>query len=361
MYCFRFSYCQQLKKEIMNFKKITIGILALVLIAFIAYNLINKQEKQVLDVYNWAYYMEESLLKDFEEANNCIINYKEFPTNEDLLSDLENNSTAWDVVFPSDYMVEIMVSKGLLAKLSKDKLHNLSNMNDGFMNQTFDKENNYSLPYIWGCSGIGYNTNNINNVNSYSVLWDKANSGKIGILDDIRFSIAIPLMWKGYSINTTNQNELSLADSLLVAQKPLVKAYNSDSYVDLLKSGEVDLMYGYSGDIIQAVPEFSNLAFTIPKEGGVLYIDNMCIPKKSDNPDLAHKFINYLMEAEVAATIINNKWFAMPNKAAEALVKPAIKNNKGVYPPQEVLDKCQMIQDIGDDVKLYEDIWKRLK
>jgi len=345
----------------MNLKKISLSVLVLGLLAFIIFKLFNKEEKQILDVFNWAYYMEESLLKDFEEANNCIINYKEFPTNEDLLSDLENNSTAWDVVFPSDYMVEMMVSKGLLTELSKEKLSNLSNMNDAFMNQTFDKGNNYSLPYIWGCTGIGYNTNNISEASSYSVLWDKANSGKIGLLDDIRFSIAVPLLWKGYSINTTNRLELSIADSLLVAQKPLVKAYNSDNYVDLLKSGEVDLMYGYSGDIIQAVPEFSNLAFTIPQEGGVLYIDNMCIPKKSDNVELAHKFINFLMEAEVAATIINNKWFAMPNKAAEALVKPEIKNNKGVYPPQDVLDRCQMIQDLDDDVKLYEDIWKRLK
>jgi spermidine/putrescine-binding protein len=347
------------KTFVILFFVIGIAILILYLVKLNFQNRPLSQER--LDVYNWPYYIDEGILVRFEKEYNCIINYKEFPTNEDLLNDLEFTTTRWDVIFPTDYMVEIMSRKGLLSEIDKSLLSNLGNIDPNFLNKDFDRNNVYSLPFIWGVTGIGYDKNKIDTVTTYEILWNETYRNRIGLLDDMRFTIAMPLLMLGEDINTTNLSILSRVEDLLRTQKRLVKAYNSDNYVDLLISGEVDLFYGYSGDIIQSIPDNPNLAFAIPKEGGVLYIDNMCIPEKSDNKDLAHKFIDFLLEPEIAAYIINTKWFALPNKAAEPKVKDEIRNHEGVYPPDDILEKCQMLKDLGAEIKLHEELWKRVK
>jgi len=341
--------------------KVIIAVFAVLLAAFVTYKFVTNKQVERLDVYNWPYYLDRDILAKFEKEHNCKVNYKEFPTNEDLLNDIENTSTKWDVIFPTDYMVEIMISRGLLSEIDKSKLTNFENLDDNFLYKSYDIENKYSLPFGWACTGIGYNKSQVKDADSYKIFWDEQYKNRIGLLDDIRFTIAMPLLMRGYSINTTNKEELSDIESLLLKQKPLVKAYNSDNYIDLLKSGEVHLVYGYGTDIIQASRIDPNLSFVIPKEGGVLYIDNMCIPKKSDNKELAHKFIDFLLNAENAANIINEKWFVVPNKAAKSLVNKEILNNEGVFPPDSVLLKCQMLHDLGDEIRLYENIWKRLK
>lgn len=323
---------------------------------------VGPDEARRLDVYNWPYYITPTVLQDFEKECNCKVNYKEFPSNEALLTALEGKTGDWDLVFPTGYMVEILARKGLLKELDKSKLSNLKNLDPGFLKQPFDSQNKYSLPYIWGSTGIGYNKKFVNPAPvDYDVLWNSKYKDKIGLLDDIRFTIAAPLIWKSHSINTTDPSQLREAERLLLEQKQFVKAYNSENYVDLLKSEEVWLFYGYSGDIIQAIPDNPSLDFVIPKSGAAIYIDNMVIPSTSNEDDLAHKFMDYLMRPDVSAAIINSKWFAMPNKAAEPLVRKEIRENPGVYPPAEILQKCESIRDLGDNVKLYEDIWRKVK
>ncbi len=177
----------------------------------------------------------------------------------------------------------------------------------------------------------------------------------------MRFTISAPLIWKGYSINTIKKNELDIAKRLLIDQKKFVKAYNSENYVDLLKSGEVWIFYGYSGDIIQSIPENTNLNFIIPESGAVIYIDNVCVPVTCNEYELAHKFINYLLNPEVAAKIINATWFALPNIKARKMVKDEIRNHPGVYPSKDIIDKCESLEDIGQNISLYENIWRKLK
>ncbi len=324
-----------------------------------------------LDVYNWPYYITEEMgiIKQFEKEFNCIVNYKEFPSNEVLLTQIKNNSGDWDVIFPSDYMVEIMRKEksilkesSLLKPLNHQKLTNLKNIDNNFLNQDFDPNNKFSIPFSWGVTGIGFNKSKVDTIpTSYSILWENGFKNKIGLLDDVRFTVALPLLLKGFSINTTNLSEVKQAEKLLLDQKSLVKTYNSENYVDFLKNEEVYLFYGYSGDIIQAMRDYKNLDFVIPKEGGVLYLDNVCIPWTSNEDILAHDFINFLLRPDIAAIIINSQWFAVPNIPAKALVIPEIKSNQSVYPTDSILARCQSIKDVGDFTKEYESVWRTVK
>lgn len=346
----------------MKTSKLIVLLALLMIVGGIAF-FIYKQGHQnaQIDVFNWPYYLDQKIIYKFEKQYKCKVNYKEFPTNEDLLNDIENSTTKWDVIFPSDYMVEIMINKNLLSKINKDKLSGYTNLNNSFLHKNYDKDNDYSIPFSWGVTGIGFNKNKIAPPDTYNVLFDEKNKNKISILDDVRFTLGMALLRKGYSINTKDTKLLEEILNDLLNQKKLVKAYNSENYVDLLKSGEVDLLYGYSGDIIQSIPNNPELDFVIPKEGGVLYIDNMCIPNKSDSKDLALKFIDFMLDKENAAYIINRNWFGMPNKAAEPYVRTEIRNNKSVYPDDSIIAKCQMIMDLGEDLNKYEDIWKNVK
>lgn len=315
-----------------------------------------------LDVYNWPYYISTSALLAFEAQYHCKVNYKEFPSNEELLTAIENRTGAWDVVFPSDYMVEIMTRKHLLRTMDRSLVPNYPNIDARFLNREFDPENRYSLPYIWGATGIGFNKVQVSpSPIDYDVLWNAKYKNRIGLLDDVRFGLAAPLMWMGESPNTTDPVVLARAESLLVAQKPLVKAYSSENYVDLLKSGEVWLFYGYSGDIVQAIPDFPELDFIIPASGSAVYIDNMVIPVTCDQLTLAHAFVNYLLDPSVAAAIMDSTWFAMPNKAAVDLVRPEIRRSTAVFPPADVLEKCQGVRDLGMFSVQYEELWQRVK
>lgn len=321
-----------------------------------------QEEEPQLDVYNWPYYISDSVLSDFEEEYDCRINYREFATNEDLYAAIKSDAGDWDVIFPSDYMVEIMASESLISEIDKSKISNISNIEPDFLGLQFDPENRYSLPYIWGTTGIGYNSDKLSEKpDDYDVLWEDEYRGRIGLLDDMRFVIAIPLLWRGYSINTTSEEELQEAEELLVEQKDLVKVYNSENYVELLTSGQVDMFYGYSGDIIQAIPQNDHISFFIPESGGVLYVDNMCIPASADEKGLAHAFIDYLLRPDVAARIINERWFAMPNKKARPLVNENIRSNPGVYPPPEILSKLQQLEDLGEERAKYEKVWQSVK
>lgn len=318
-------------------------------------------EARVLDVYNWPYYMVPDLLSEFESACRCKVNYREFGTNEDLYAAMKNRTGQWDVVFPSDYMVARMAKEGMLRPLDKQRLPGIQNLDTAFLNPHYDRGNQYSLPYIWGATGIGYLRSKVQNVQDYDTLWSPALRNRIGMLDDVRFSIGAALKRLGYSANTVDDQELAQAHKALLEQKSLVRAYNSENYVDLLTTGEVWAFYGYSGDFIQAMPKQPDLAFRIPASGGILYVDNMAIPVSTDAPELAHEFIDFLLKPHVAARIINERWFAMPNRAAEGLVRREVRTNEGVYPPRDVINKCEQLRDLGPAISKYESIWQRVK
>jgi len=314
-----------------------------------------------LYVYNWSYYISESAVPNFEKEFGVKVVYDNYSSNEELHAKLQAGATGYDLIFPSDYMVGMMSEQGLLEEFALTNIPNFKNIAEKFKNLPFDPGNKYSIPYLWGTTGIGVNTEKVEEeVDSWNILWNEKYKDRISMLDDMRGLANAALKILGYSINTTDPKQIEEAKQMLIKQKPLVKVYTSD-IVDLLISGDVWLAQGYSGDVFQVTKENEAIKYVIPKEGSDIWVDNMCIPKGAKNKYTAEVFVNYLLRPEVSAEISNFTWYANPNEASHQFIKPEILNNPSIYPPQEVLDKCEFQKDAEDATKYYEQLFNEVK
>lgn len=315
-----------------------------------------------LYVYNWANYVSDTTIPNFEREFGVKIVYDNFSNNEELLAKLQTGASGYDVIFPSDYMVGIMREQNLLEELNMENIPDSKNISQRFKNPPFDPESKFSIPYLWGTTGIGYNAQKVTDkVDSWQILWDEKYSGRISMLDDMRGVANAALKLLGYSINATDPGQIEEAEKLLIKQKPLVRAYTSDTYIDFLVSGDIWLSQGYSGDVFQALKENKTLKYVIPKEGSDMWVDNMCIPRGAKNKYTAEVFINYLLRPDISADISNFTWYANPNEASYKLIKPEIMNDLSIYPPKEILDKCEFQKDVGEVTKLYERLFNKVK
>ena len=315
-----------------------------------------------LYVYNWSYYVAEDTIPNFEKEFGVKVVYDNYSSNEELLAKLQAGGTGYDLIFPSDYMVGIMGSEGLLEELNLSNIPNFENIEKRFIKLPFDPENKYSVPYLWGTTGIGFSAEKVDEkVDTWNILWNEKYKGRISMLDDVRGLANPALKLLGCGINTTNPKEIEAAKQQLIKQKPLVKFYSSDTYIDFLKSGDIWLCQGYSGDVFQVMKENKSVKYAIPKEGSDLWIDNMCIPRGGKSKYTAEVFINYLLRPEVAAGISNFTWYANPNEASHKFIKPEIMKNPAIYPPKEILDKCEFQKDVGEATELYEQLYNEVK
>lgn len=315
-----------------------------------------------LNVYNWSYYVAESTIPDFEKEFGVKVNYDNFSSNDELLAKLQTGVSGYDVIFPADYMVKIMAAQGLLHELRKENIPNLKNLDERFKNPPYDPEGRYSVAYQWGTTGIGYNVSKVRNpVTGWEVFWEPEYKGRMTMLDEIRSGLVPALKFLGYSVNTTSPAELQQAKELMFKNKPLLKAYTSSTYQDLLKSGDAWIVVGFSGDIYQVAKDHSEIRYVIPSQGSDMWVDNMCIPATAPNKYTAEVFINYMLRAEVSAAISNYTHYASPNAAARQFMKPEILNDPNIYPPKEVMDKLEFLQDLGEATRLWDRTWSEIK
>jgi len=329
-----------------------------------------KSNEQVLakelHVYNWSEYIDPQIYADFETEFGVKVIEDTFASNEDLLAKLQAGATGYDVIVPSDYMVEIMINLELLSPLNYDNIPNFKNIAAKFKNPPYDADNKYSVPYQWGTTGIGYDMNVFAEPpDSWGYLFDPAMAsqyaGKISMLNDSREALGAALKYLGYSLNSTDAAQLEEAKQLLLQQKPWIKAYDSEAFEDLLATGEIAVSHGYSGDFFMAAVEAEQIGYAIPKEGATIWADNLCIPKTANSQYTAEVFINYLLRPEVSAMISNFTWYASPNDAANQFISAEILEDPAIYPPQEVMDKLEFIRDVGDATTLYDRIWTEIK
>jgi spermidine/putrescine transport system substrate-binding protein len=318
--------------------------------------------------YNWGDYIDPDVLTTFEEECGVKVIYDTFSSNEDLLAKLQGGASGYDLIVPSDYMVAIMVQLGLLKELDPANIPNLANINGEFLDQPFDPGNKYSVPYLWGVAGIGYDADKVTTPPaSLADLFDPAKAeqyaGKISLLNDSRETIGAALKYLGYSVNSTDPAQLEEAKQVLLAIKPYVLTFDSDTFADLVVSGETVMGHGWNGNFAVAISENPdrNLGFVIPKEGLTLYIDNLAIPASAPNPYTAEVLINFLHDPEIAAKITTAVMYPTPNDAALEFVPDEIKNNVGIYPPREALGNAEYITDVGEATQLYERIWTEIK
>ncbi|MFN2105095.1 MAG: PotD/PotF family extracellular solute-binding protein [Candidatus Promineifilaceae bacterium] len=336
------------------------------------------QLAEQLAVYNWSEYIDEDILDAYEEEYGVEIIYDTFSSNEDLLAKLQAGATGYDVIFPSDYMVSQMIELGLLAEIDAESLPNFANIGAEFKDAPFDPGNAHCVPYQWGTTGIayraGYEFFEENEPTSWAYLFDPAlleqyAGDGINVLNDQRELIAAALFYLGYSPNSTDRAQLEEARDVILAAKPFYKTFNSEDYDDaLLVADEVVLSQAWSGDAFAAYDatydeetEDGNWYYAIPEEGAVKWLDNICIPAASQRIDTALHFMNYLMDAENAAAVTNFTFYASPNEAAKEFIDPDILEDPGVYPSDDVLAKLQWLEEVGDAVFDYDEMWTAIK
>jgi spermidine/putrescine transport system substrate-binding protein len=320
-----------------------------------------------LQFFTWTEYIDPEIYTMFQEETGITVVESNFASNEEMLAKLQGGATGYDLIVPSDYTVGIMIEEGMLSPLDHDAVPNLVNLADRFKNVPYDPGNQYCAPYQWGTTGLGYNTAEMEEPQSWSVLFhpDPAapSYGRTTMLDDPREGFSAALAYLGYDINTTDDAQLEEAKQLLIEAKPGVSGYDSDQFDDLLASGESVMAHGWNGDILVAQEENEDIGYTIPQEGGVVWIDNVCIPNTvtPERKLAAEMFIDYLLRPDIGAMLSEYNYYASPNASSEALFEEDFLNDPAVYPPAAVLEKLQYIKPLGDYESIYQRMWDEVK
>lgn len=332
-------------------------------------------ESNELFVYNWGEYIDEDVISQFEEETGIKVVYDLFETNEEMYPVIEAGAVNYDVVCPSDYMIQKMRENDLLAELNFDNIPNADQIDPAYMemSRTFDPENKYSVPYCWGTVGILYNTKRLEELGvepptSWEDLWDERLSGEILMQDSVRDAFMVALKKDGYSMNSTSEEELELAKQDLIDQKPLVQAYVIDQVRDKMIGGEAAVGVIYSGEMLYIQEEVENLGldynleYVLPEEGTNLWLDSWVIPKNARNKENAEKWIDFLCRPEIAKANFEYITYPTPNKGALELLDEDVRNNKSVFPDMDSLTNSEVYMYLGDDVDaIYNNLWKEVK
>ena len=328
-----------------------------------------------LYVYNWGEYIDEDVISQFEEETGITVVYDLFETNEEMYPVIEAGAVNYDVVCPSDYMIQKMRENDLLAELNFDNIPNIDQIDPAYMemSQAFDPENKYSVPYCWGTVGILYNTKLLDELGvpaptKWADLWDERLSGEILMQDSVRDAFMVALKKDGYSMNSESKDELEQAKQELIDQKPLVQAYVIDQVRDKMIGGEAAVGVIYSGEMLYIQDEAVSLGldydleYVIPEEGTNLWLDSWVIPKNAKNKENAEKWIDFMCRAEIAKANFEYITYPTPNKGAFELLDEDMQNNKAVFPDIDSLKDSEVYQYLGDDTDaIYNELWKEVK
>lgn len=318
-------------------------------------------------VFNWGEYIDEDTIRMFEEETGIQVIYEEYDTNETMYPKIEAGASNYDVVCPSDYMIQKMIDNDLLAELNWDNLPNAqANIGAQYYEQStaFDPGNKYAVPYCWGTVGILYNTTMVDEpVTSWSILWDEKYTDNILMQDSVRDLFMVALKELGYSMNSTDEAELQAAKELLIKQKPLVQAYVIDQVRDKMIGDEAALGVIYSGEAIYTQRENSNLAYAIPEEGTNVWIDSWCIPKNAENKENAEKFIDFMCRPEIALMNFEFITYSTPNIAARELIEDEdIKYSEIAFPDLSQYSNLETFSYLGEEADTrYNELWKEIK
>ncbi len=325
--------------------------------------------KETLYIFNWSDYIDPALIGEFEAAHNCRIKYSTFDSNENMLTKVKSTTQSFDLVFPSGDHVSILNELGLLEELDFDKLPNYQNLDKSLLvkAQSFDPENKYAIPYAWGLTGLMYNKEyvpyEIVASGGWNILADSFFDGKnkITMLDDAREVIGAALIYSGYSLNDTSEEAMAKAAEVLKVWDRNITQFDSDSYKNEVPDGTTWLAQAYNGDALQQMEDNDKLGFILPKEGAAMWMDNVVILKSSTSKDLAYKFIDFMLEAEIAKRNAEYTQYATPNKAALQLLGADFMENPLINPDAAYLDKCYTIEYLGEEVRRMDEIYEMIK
>ena len=321
-------------------------------------------DSNTLYLYNWGDYIDPDLIDKFEEESGYKVVMETYDSNEAMITKIKQKSTNFDICIPSEYAVEMMRDQGLLEKLDHKKIVGLDNIDERFLDVAYDPGNEYSIPYLWGTFGIVYNTKKYDesDFESWKNLWDKKFEGEILSFDGARETLGIGLLANNLSLNTTDPKKLVEVRDELIGFMGNVKAILADEIRMYMALEEANVGITFSGDASSAIESNENLSYAIPKEGSNIWFDTMVIPKTSKNQKAAYAFINFMLEPENAAQNADYIWYATPNKKALDLIDPEARNDKTLYPDDDVIDKLEVFKALDkESTILYNDLFLDLK
>lgn len=353
-----------MKKLIRAF--IAIFIVSFLLILFV--NQLNRSEGysggNTITVYNWGDYIDPELLDRFEEETGIKVIYETFDSNEAMMTKIQQGGTSYDVAVPSEYAIEKMKEDGQLLKIDHSKIPNLKNIDERFLDLPFDPGNEYSVPYFWGTVGIVYNPKLLDGVtfNSWNDLWNEKLRNEILLVDGAREVIGFGLNSLNYSLNETDKTKLIEAKEKLERLQPNIKAIVGDEIKMLMVNEEASVAVVWSGDAADMMWENEALDYVVPIEGSNLWFDNMVIPKTAKNVEGAHQFINFMLDAEVAAQNTDYVGYSTPNKEAMKLLPEETIADERFYPSPELTERLEVYENLGQKMlAYYNDLYLEFK
>jgi putrescine transport system substrate-binding protein len=315
---------------------------------------------RVVNVYNWSDYVDPAMLEKFTAETGIQIRYDVFDSNEVLEAKLLTGKSGYDVVVPSAYFLERQIKAGVFRPLDRSKLPDLSNIDPEIARlvAAHDPGNEHSVVYMWGTTGIGYDAGKVAAimaeapVDSWSFVFEPKVISRfkdcgVSVLDDPTDMVATMLLWLGKDPNSESETDLKLAEEKLLAIRPYIRTIHSSQYIDDLANGEVCIVVGYSGDVLQAARRASEvdmtreIAYSIPREGALMWFDTLAIPADAPHPDEAHAFIDFLLRADVAAANANFVYYASANAAAMPLLQAKLRDDPSIYPQSDVKSRLR--------------------
>jgi len=321
-------------------------------------------QKNQLNLFIWSEYIDPEIISDFEKEYDCKVIVDLYEDNESALAKLQGGGVSqYDIVVPSDFIIPNLIGLNLLAPLDHSKIPNLANLDEKFVNPSYDPGNKFSAAYQWGTVGIFARKGEKPNERTWGLLFDESKSiGPFLMMDSIREMIGSALRYKGFSVNSRNTEELIQArDVLLNAKKRSMGFEGGVGGKNKVLSKTVSAAVVYNGDAVRGMSEDAETEYFVPEEGGVIWCDNMCIPAQAPHRDMSEKFINFILDAKVGARLSNFNQYASPNKASREFITPDDLNNTAIYPAAEMMGKLEFIVDVGDASQLYDEIWTQIK
>lgn len=341
-------------------KRIFIFFLFLLLMSTLSF-----AEKKIVNIYGWSSEIPDFIVRQFEQETGIKVNFSTYENNEIMYAKLRaTKHPGYDVIIPSSYFVDRMRRQNMLEKLDKSKMPNWKNLNPDFLNPGYDPKAQYSVPFLWGITGIFFNDGYYaeNSIKKWADLWDARFQDKLMLLDDTREAFSMALLTLGYSPNDNNPDHIKAAFLKLKELMKNVKMFSSDMVVSIIIDEDATVGMAWNGDVFKASQENPHIKFVFPEEGFVIWVDNFAIPKNAPHKDTAYVFINFLLRPDIGKAIALYTHFPTTNLSALKLLPPDIRNNPVVYPSKEILRHGQFQTDLSEEsLRLYEKYWEELK
>lgn len=357
-------------KKLYKFLSLALALLVFSGLSFAAFADNDELRGTTINVYNWGQYISDGtdgaidVNKAFTEKTGIKVNYLTFDSNESLYTKLKTGGAEYDVIIPSDYMIDRLIAEGMIKKLNFDNIPNYNYISEAYKNTAYDPTNEYSVPYTWGAVGVIYNDKFVSetDIGSWNLLWNAKYTGKILMFDNPRDSFGVAQIYSGYDINTEDESEIAASAELLGKQKPLLQSYVMDQIYSQMTHEEAWIAPYYAGDYLQMSEDNEHLKFYYPKEGFNLFIDACCIPTSSKNTAASEAYINFLCSPEIMAENLSYLGYSAPADAAKELMEPEVSGNEIAYPSEEILKGGQAFLNLSpESTRLMDSLWLKIK